>query len=88
MEICGTHTMAIARSGLKTVLPDSVRLLSGPGCPVCVTPANVIDMILDLSQTPGVLITSYGDLLRVPGSRQGDNLLSRRALGGNVESVY
>lgn len=88
MEICGTHTMAIARSGLKTVLPDSVRLLSGPGCPVCVTPANVIDMILDLSQTPGVLIASYGDLLRVPGSRQGDNLLSRRALGGNVESVY
>lgn len=88
MEICGTHTMAIARSGLKTVLPDSVRLLSGPGCPVCVTPANVIDMILDLSQTPGVLITSYGDLLRVPGSRQGDNLLSRRALGGKVESVY
>jgi len=88
MEICGTHTMAIARSGLKTVLPDSVRLLSGPGCPVCVTPANVIDMILDLSQTPGILIASYGDLLRVPGSRQGDNLLSRRALGGNVESVY
>lgn len=88
MEICGTHTMAIARSGIKSVLPDSVRLLSGPGCPVCVTPANVIDMVLELSQEPGILITSYGDLLRVPGSRQGDSLLARRALGAKVESVY
>lgn len=88
MEICGTHTMAIARSGLKSVLPEEVRLLSGPGCPVCVTPANMIDMALDLSQEPGVLVASYGDLLRVPGSVQGDNLLRRRALGGKVESVY
>lgn len=88
MEICGTHTMAIARSGLKSILPDNVQLLSGPGCPVCVTPSNMIDMVLDLSQEPGVLITSYGDLLRVPGSRQGDSLLKRRAAGGNVESVY
>lgn len=88
MEICGTHTMAIARSGLKSILPDNVQLLSGPGCPVCVTPSNMIDMVLDLSQKPGVLITSYGDLLRVPGSRQGDSLLKRRAAGGNVESVY
>lgn len=88
MEICGTHTMAIARSGIKSVLPDSVRLLSGPGCPVCVTPANVIDMILELSRQSGIMITSYGDLLRVPGSRQGDSLLARRAQGGKVESVY
>lgn len=88
MEICGTHTMAIARSGIKSVLPDSVRLLSGPGCPVCVTPANVIDMILELSRQPGIMITSYGDLLRVPGSRQGDSVLARRAQGGKVESVY
>ena len=77
MEICGTHTMAIARSGIRSVLPASVRLLSGPGCPVCVTPAGMIDMILELAQRPGVLIASYGDLLRVPGSRQGDSLLSR-----------
>lgn len=88
MEICGTHTMSIARSGLKSILPDNVQLLSGPGCPVCVTPSNMIDMVLGLSQEPGVLITSYGDLLRVPGSRQGDSLLKRRAAGGNVESVY
>ena len=88
MEVCGTHTMAIARSGLKTILPESVQLLSGPGCPVCATPAGVIDMILDLSQRPGVMIASYGDLLRVPGSRQGDSLLRRKALGGKVEPVY
>lgn len=88
MEICGTHTMAIARSGLKSILPDNVQLLSGPGCPVCVTPSNMIDLVLDLSQKPGTLIASYGDLLRVPGSAQGDSLLARRALGGKVQSVY
>ena len=88
MEICGTHTMAIARSGIKSILPENVQLLSGPGCPVCVTPSNMIDMILDLSRKPGVMITSYGDLLRVPGSVRGDSLLKRRADGGNIESVY
>ena len=88
MEVCGTHTMSIARSGIKSVLPENVQLLSGPGCPVCVTPANIIDMILSLSEREDILITSYGDLLRVPGSIRGDNLLKRRAGGGNVESVY
>lgn len=88
MEICGTHTMAIARSGLKSILPENVQLLSGPGCPVCVTPSNMIDLALDLSQKPGVLIASYGDLLRVPGSLRGDSLLKRRASGGNIQSVY
>lgn len=88
MEICGTHTMAIARSGLKSLLPANVSLLSGPGCPVCVTPSNMIDMILELSQEPGILIASYGDLLRVPGSSQGDSLLGRRAEGGRIASVY
>lgn len=88
MEICGTHTMAIARSGIRSVLPENVQLISGPGCPVCVTPAGVIDMVLGLSQTPGVVIATYGDLLRVPGSTQGDSLLSRRADGGKAESVY
>ena len=88
MEICGTHTMAIARSGLKSILPENIRLLSGPGCPVCVTPSSMIDLVLDLSQKPGTLIASYGDLLRVPGSTQRDSLLARRALGGKIESVY
>lgn len=88
MEICGTHTMAIARTGLKSMLPPNIRLISGPGCPVCVTPAGVIDSILKLSQHPGVTITSYGDLLRVPGSVRGDSLLRRRALGASIETVY
>lgn len=88
MEICGTHTMAIARSGIKSILPQNIQLSSGPGCPVCVTPSNMIDLALDLSQMPGVLVASYGDLLRVPGSARGDSLLSRRALGGKTESVY
>ena len=88
MEVCGTHTHAIARAGIRTVLPEGVELLSGPGCPVCVTPAEVIDQILDLSMEPGVILTSYGDMLRVPGSTPGDSLLRRRALGARVEIVY
>lgn len=88
MEICGTHTMAIARSGIRSILPENVQLLSGPGCPVCVTPSNMIDMALNLSQTPGIVVASYGDLLRVPGSARGDSLLARRAAGGKTESVY
>lgn len=88
MEVCGTHTMSIARSGIKSILPKNIQLLSGPGCPVCVTPANIIDMILSLSERKEILITSYGDLLRVPGSVRGDSLLKRRAEGGNIESVY
>lgn len=88
MEICGTHTMAIAKTGLKSLLPDSVRLISGPGCPVCVTPASVIDAVLHLTEDPKVILTSYGDLLRVPGTLQGDCLLYRKAMGAQVESVY
>ena len=88
MEVCGTHTMAIAKAGIKSLLPPQVELLSGPGCPVCVTPAEVIDQILELSMEPGIIITSYGDMLRVPGSRPGDSLLRRRALGSRVEIVY
>ena len=88
MEVCGTHTMAIAKSGIKSMLPDNVKLLSGPGCPVCVTPAGVIDRILELAMNPDVIITTYGDMIRVPGSTPGDNLQRRRALGANVQVVY
>lgn len=88
MEVCGTHTMAIARSGLKTLLPENIRLLSGPGCPVCVTPAEVIDGVLELAMEKDVILASYGDMLRVPGSTPGDSLLRRRALGARVEIVY
>ena len=88
MEVCGTHTMAIARSGLKSLLPGNIRLLSGPGCPVCVTPAEVIDGVLELAMEKNVILTTYGDMLRVPGSNPGDSLLRRRALGAQVEIVY
>ena len=88
MEVCGTHTMAIAEAGIKSMLPKEVKLLSGPGCPVCVTPPQVIDAVLELSMEKDVLLTSYGDMLRVPGSRTGDSLLRRKALGAWVETVY
>ena len=88
MEVCGTHTMAIAKAGIKSVLPENVKLLSGPGCPVCVTPAEQIDAVLELAMEPGLILASYGDMLRVPGSRPGDSLLRRRALGARVEIVY
>ena len=88
MEICGTHTMAIAKSGLRSLLPEGLSLISGPGCPVCVTPAGAIDGILRLSEQHGVLLASYGDLLRVPGSERGDSLLRRRALGASIHTVY
>jgi hydrogenase expression/formation protein HypD len=88
MEVCGTHTMAIAKAGIKSMLPENIQLLSGPGCPVCVTPAEVIDSVLELAMRPEVIITSYGDMLRVPGSVPGDSLQRRRALGAKVEIVY
>ena len=88
MEVCGTHTMSIAAAGIKSMLPAEVQLLSGPGCPVCVTPPQVLDAVLELSMEKDVIITTYGDMLRVPGSRPGDSLLRRRALGAQVETVY
>lgn len=88
MEVCGTHTMAIAESGIRSLLPKQVQLLSGPGCPVCVTPPEDIDAVLDLAEEKDVILTGYGDMLRVPGSRRGDSLLRRRALGADVRVVY
>lgn len=88
MEVCGTHTMAIAKSGLRQLLPDNVELISGPGCPVCVTPAAEIDQFLHLSSCPEVTLATYGDLMKVPGSVRGDNLNRRKALGADVRVVY
>ncbi len=88
MEICGTHTMAIAKSGLRTALPENIKLLSGPGCPVCVTPAGVIDEILKLAKRESVIIATYGDMVRVPGSVQGQSLSRAKAQGARVEVVY
>ena len=88
MEICGTHTMAIAKAGLRSLLAPGVELISGPGCPVCVTPAGDIDAALDLCEHPGLIVATYGDLMRVPGSLRGDTLLHRRAGGADVRTVY
>jgi hydrogenase expression/formation protein HypD len=86
MEVCGTHTMAAARFGLKSLLPEQVQLISGPGCPVCVTDQTDIDAFLALGDEPGVILTSFGDMLRVPGSRT--SLERRRAQGAEVRVVY
>lgn len=69
MEVCGTHTMAIARSGLRGLLPDNIHLLSGPGCPVCVTPQETIDCAIALAREEDVIVTTFGDMVRVPGSK-------------------
>jgi len=88
MEVCGTHTMSIAKAGIKQMLPENIKLISGPGCPVCVTPTGVINEILSLSEYNDIIIATYGDMVRVPGSRQGDNLQRRKAQGAHVEVVY
>jgi len=87
MEVCGTHTMAIFRHGIRSLLPDEVELISGPGCPVCVTGGGDIDQIIDLASKPGVILATFGDLVRVPGSN-GKNLAEARAEGAQVEIVY
>ncbi len=86
MEICGGQTHAIVRHGLDQLLPPEVELVHGPGCPVCVTPLELIDKALAIAARPGVIFTSYGDMLRVPGS--GRDLFSIRASGGDVRVVY
>ncbi len=86
MEVCGTHTVAICRSGLRSILPESVRLISGPGCPVCVTPAGYIDRAIAISRLPDVTIATYGDMMRVTGSEGALEL--ERARGADVRIVY
>lgn len=86
MEVCGTHTMTIARSGIRKMLPDNVRLISGPGCPVCVTSAKDIDMAIEYSRIPGAILTTFGDMVRVPGSRY--SLSQARAEGSDIRVVY
>ena len=86
MEVCGGHTMAIHRFGLNSLLPSNIHLISGPGCPVCVSSQHFIDMALAYSKIPGVIITTYGDLIRVPGSTT--SLEKERAAGSDVRIVY
>lgn len=86
MEVCGGQTHAIVKFGVDELLPDSITLLHGPGCPVCVTPVELIDKAIDLAARPDVIFTSFGDMLRVPGTK-GD-LLSSKASGADVRMVY
>lgn len=86
MEVCGGQTHAIARYGIETLLPETVTLLHGPGCPVCVTPVALIDRAVRLAVEPGTILGSYGDMLRVPGT-QGD-LLGAKARGADVRLYY
>ena len=86
MEVCGTHTVAIRRSGLRSLLPGRVRLVSGPGCPVCVTSQGTIDALVDLAGRPGVTVATFGDMIRVPGSRS--SLEREKAGGGHVAVCY
>jgi len=86
MEVCGTHTMSIFRHGIRSLLPEGISLLSGPGCPVCVTPTSQIDAMLAAADQEGVIIATFGDLIRVPGSRR--SLAGARAKGARVEIVY
>lgn len=86
MEVCGTHTMSIYQYGIRSLLPDSVGLISGPGCPVCVTPVGYVDRALMLAGDPRVIVTTFGDLLRVPGSS--GSLMDARAQGSDIRIVY
>lgn len=86
MEVCGGQTHAFVRFGIDRLLPPGVELLHGPGCPVCVTPAGVIDQAIALAVEHGVVLCTFGDMLRVPGSET--DLLQARALGARVEVVY
>jgi hydrogenase expression/formation protein HypD len=84
MEVCGTHTVSIFRSGIRSILPEKLKLLSGPGCPVCVTDQGYIDTMMQLADRADCLIATYGDMIRVPGS---EGSLETRASRGNVKVV-
>ena len=87
MEFCGGHTHAIFRYGVQDLLPANVHLVHGPGCPVCVLPISRLDMAIELAEVPDVILCSYGDMMRVPGSRK-RSLLKSRAQGRDVRMVY
>lgn len=86
MEVCGTHTMTAFRSGLRSLLPPNVALLSGPGCPVCVTPDDFVDRAVAIARRPDAIVATFGDLLRVPGTES--SLERERARGADIRVVY
>ena len=86
MEVCGTHTVAIFRSGIRQILPDNIELVSGPGCPVCVTSDDFIDKAIAYARKKNFIIATFGDMLKVPGTRS--NLAREAAAGARIEVVY
>ena len=86
MEICGGQTHSIIRNGIDQVLPKEIELVHGPGCPVCVTPLEIIDKAIEIASRPDVIFTSFGDMLRVPGSKK--DLFMVRSEGGDVRTVF
>lgn len=86
MEVCGTHTMSIFKYGIRDVLPPNIKLISGPGCPVCVTPQSYIDTAIELSSRKDVITATFGDMMRVPGKH--GSLLKRKAEGDDIRVVY
>jgi hydrogenase expression/formation protein HypD len=86
MEVCGSHTQAIGRYGIRALLPSGIRLLSGPGCPVCVTSIRDVDAALHLAGLPGLVFAAFGDMMRVPGTN-GATLQQLRASGADIRAV-
>lgn len=86
MEVCGTHTMTAFRCGLRSLLPPEVALFSGPGCPVCVTPTDYVDRAIAVAQEPGVIVATFGDMVRIPGTNS--SLEEARARGAQIRIVY
>lgn len=85
MEVCGTHTVSIFRNGIRSVVPQNIRLLSGPGCPVCVTAQGDIDAIIETAGNPGIIVATYGDMMRVPGTS--GSLAQKRSEGADIRII-
>ena len=86
MEVCGTHTMTIGKFGIRGILPENINLLSGPGCPVCVSPNSYIDKAIEFSKIDNTIITTFGDMMRVPGSYS--SLEKEKSKGREIKVVY
>ena len=86
MEVCGSHTAAISKNGIRGMLSDKIHLISGPGCPVCVTPTAYVDRLIELALTPNTCVVTFGDMLRVPGSK--NSLSEVQGMGGRAVMVY
>ncbi|MCM1992677.1 hydrogenase formation protein HypD [Oceanirhabdus seepicola] len=88
MEVCGTHTMSICKNGIREIITENINLISGPGCPVCVTDNGHIDFIYELALKENIIITTYGDMIRVPGSNPEISLGKAKGMGADVRIIY